>query len=209
MYDQPNDLESRVRQLDETVEHLTSEITSLKLEVATLISALRDGEFQHARRASRPIPIQPPVRPSMAPAAIVVLVATGLLSWQLISTPRPDRLIANASQAPSITHRVDPIARGPAATEAPSTEPPITPLVHPTIYKGTLTVKANQPGATVFVNRKSVGTAPVRLRNLRAGAHLVWVEHDGYRRWTRVVTVPAEHVTQVSVDLEPVVEPLR
>lgn len=207
MHDQPNDLEGRVRQLDETVEHLTSEITSLKLEVATLISALRDSQFQNARRAPKPIPIESAVRPSMAPAAIVVLVATGLLSWQLISTPHPDRVIANASQAPSITHPVDLIAHGTASAEAPSTEPPITPLVHPTIYKGTLTVKADQPGATVFVNRKSVGTAPVRLRNLRAGAHLVWVEHDGYRRWTRVVTVPAEHVTQISADLEPVVEP--
>ena len=49
-----------------------------------------------------------------------------------------------------------------------------------------------QPGATVFVNRQNVGIAPVRVTNLRAGAHLVWVESEGFRRWTRVVTVPAE-----------------
>jgi len=53
------------------------------------------------------------------------------------------------------------------------------------------------------VNRESVGIAPVRVENLRAGAHLVWVESDGYRRWTRVVTVPAEKVTRVTADLEP------
>ena len=59
-------------------------------------------------------------------------------------------------------------------------------------------MNADRPGAQVFVNRKSVGTAPVRVRNLRAGSHLVWVERDGYRRWTRVITVPAERVTRVS-----------
>ena len=67
-------------------------------------------------------------------------------------------------------------------------------------------MNADRPGAEVFVNRKRVGIAPVRVRNLRAGSHLVWVERDGYRRWTRVVTVPAARVTRVSADLEPVVE---
>jgi hypothetical protein len=64
-------------------------------------------------------------------------------------------------------------------------------------------VGADQPGAIVFVNRENVGIAPVRVKNLRAGAHLVWVESEGYRRWTRVVTVPAEKVTRVSAALEP------
>jgi hypothetical protein len=68
-----------------------------------------------------------------------------------------------------------------------------------------LSVNADRPGAIVFVNRRIVGPAPVRVRNLRAGAHLVWVESDGYKRWTRVVTVPAERVTRVSADLEPIV----
>ena len=49
----------------------------------------------------------------------------------------------------------------------------------------------------------NVGTAPVRVTNLRAGAHLVWVESEGFRRWTRVVTVPAERVTRVTASLEP------
>lgn len=203
MHDQPNELEGRVRRLDETVERLTSEVTSLKLEVATLISALRDGQFHYGRPAKL-IAVEPPLRPSMAPAAIVVLVATGLLSWQLVTTSRPNTTAANP--AAIIANPLNAARSTARPTIDQATEPPITPLVHPTIYKGTLTVKADQPGATVFVNRKSVGTAPVRVRNLRAGAHLVWVEHDGYQRWTRVITVPAERVTQVSVDLEPVVE---
>jgi hypothetical protein len=73
----------------------------------------------------------------------------------------------------------------------------------PYVYRGTLSVSADQPVAEVFINREKVGTAPVRVRNLRAGSHLVWVESEGHRRWTRVVTVPAEKVTRVSVALEP------
>ena len=79
----------------------------------------------------------------------------------------------------------------------------MTPLVRPTIYTGTLSVRTDAPGATVFVNRRNVGTTPVRVPNLRAGAHLVWVEREGFRRWTRVVTVPAERVTRVTASLEP------
>jgi hypothetical protein len=216
VHDPPNDLNGRVGQLDETVERLTSEVTSLKLELATMISAFR--ELQHQQGGSRrhgtalpSLPAAPPPvpRPSMTPAAIVVLMAAGLLSWQLIATPRADHAAAArtqpAPQAPSgELERIETTVTRPASP----TEPPVTPLVRPTVYKGTLTVNADQPGATVFVNRQRVGIAPVRVRNLRAGAHLVWVESGGYRRWTRVITVPAERVTRVSASLERMVEPV-
>jgi PEGA domain len=213
--DQPNDLNGRVGRLDETVERLTSEVTSLKLELATMISALRELQHQQSgsRRPGKPLPLPPPAlppvsRPSMTPAAIVVLMAAGLLSWQLIATPRADRAAAAPPpviQAAAPSGNLERIET--TLTPASPTEPPLTPLVRPTVYKGTLAVNADQPGATVFVNRQSVGTAPVRVPNLRAGAHLVWVERDGYRRWTRVITVPAERVTRVSASLEALVEP--
>jgi hypothetical protein len=44
---------------------------------------------------------------------------------------------------------------------------------------------------------------PARITGLRAGSHLVWIERDGYRLFTRVVTVPADKVTRLSVALEP------
>jgi hypothetical protein len=207
--EQPNNLDGHVGQLDESVERLTSEVASLKLELATLVSALREIQHQqsdaHEYRAAapRPVPkIEPPVRPSPAPAAVVVLLAAGLLSWQLIMGPRPERADASPKNAAATVHAAEATTPLPPI-EVPATEPPVTPLVRPTIYKGTLAINADLPGATVFVNREPVGTAPVRIRNLKAGAHLVWVERDGYRRWTRVVTVPAEQVTRVSADLEP------
>jgi hypothetical protein len=60
------------------------------------------------------------------------------------------------------------------------------------------------PVGEVFINRQPAGRTPLRLQNLRAGSHLVWIERDGYRRWTRAVQVPADRVTNLSADLEPI-----
>jgi len=205
--DQPHDLHARVGRLDEAVGRLTSEVASLKLELATMTSALRElRSEQSGRRAlpvETPVPVQPPSKPSLAPAAVVVLLATSLLSWQLIMAPRRNGTIAPPVNSVAAQSLPSMLPNSPSPVP-PSSEPLITPLVRPTIYKGTLAVNADRPGATVFVNRKNVGRAPVRIRNLRAGSHLVWIERDGYRRWTRVITVPAERVTRVSADLEPV-----
>jgi len=201
--DQPNDLDGRVNGLDESVERLTTEVTSLKLELATLVSAIRELQQHgvHERVPPRSLlpAIDPPIKPSMIPGALVVAMAVGVLAWQLIGMPRaqaPTPAAASAIPVPS-----------PAGTEVPVDIAPVvqTPSrERPTYYRGTLTVRADHPDARVFVNREPVGVAPVRVRNLRAGAHLVWVESAGYRRWTRVVTVPAERVTRVEADLEPI-----
>ena len=193
------------------IDRLTTEVASLKLELATLVSAHRDSQRQQRPSGIR-IPVaksakkaEPPVRASITPAAVVAMLAVGLLSWQLIGMSRIDRINAQTTRpvpAASSPANAHPRIELPPAAPA-TTEPPVTPLVTPTIYTGTLSVRTNAPGATVFVNRRNVGTAPVRVPNLRAGAHLVWVESEGFRRWTRVVTVPAERVTRVTAALEP------
>ena len=72
---------------------------------------------------------------------------------------------------------------------------------HPT-YIGTLAVLSEPAGAAVFVNREYVGATPLNIPRVRAGSHVVWVEGDGYRRWTDSVLVPADKVTRVNVNLE-------
>jgi hypothetical protein len=71
------------------------------------------------------------------------------------------------------------------------------------LYVGTLSIDAD-PGGDVFVDRTNAGHTPLRLTNLRAGSHLIWVERDGYHRWTRVVPVPADRITRLSAELEPI-----
>jgi hypothetical protein len=212
---QPNEVDSRVEHLDESVALLTSEVAALKLELATLTSALRESQASHyPRRPALPVvpqKLEPPSRPSSTPAAIVVVLATGLLSWQLLVGPRSEGSSQAVQTAPvGATLGLTAVPSPQPTIESAPTEPPVTPLVKPTVYKGTLSVAADAPGAKVFVNRRQVGVAPVRVANLKAGAHLVWIEREGFRRWTRVVTVPAERVTRVAADLEPlepVVEP--
>lgn len=70
-------------------------------------------------------------------------------------------------------------------------------------YVGTLTVDA-EPAGEVFLNRTRVGRTPLRLENLRAGSHLIWIERDGYRRFTRVVPVAADRISRVSASLDPI-----
>jgi hypothetical protein len=89
-----------------------------------------------------------------------------------------------------------------AATAARSERGQPAEVVRAAKYVGTLAIDA-EPGGDVFIDREPAGRTPVRLSNLRAGSHLVWISRDGYRRWTRVVQVPADRVTTLSAELEP------
>jgi hypothetical protein len=68
-------------------------------------------------------------------------------------------------------------------------------------FIGTLAVQSDPAGAAVFINRRPVGTTPLRVRRLSAGSHAVWVEREGYERWTAAVLVPADRLTRVNVRL--------
>jgi len=68
-------------------------------------------------------------------------------------------------------------------------------------YVGSLSIDS-QPGGEVFLDRESAGHTPLRLTNLKAGSHLIWIERDGYRRFTRVIEVPSDRVTRLFADLE-------
>ena len=38
--------------------------------------------------------------------------------------------------------------------------------------------------------------------NQKAGTHTVWIERDGYQRWTGAVLVPADKQTRLNVKLD-------
>ena len=97
-----------------------------------------------------------------------------------------------------------PPARTPArAAPAPPARPPAGAAPAPAGYVGTLTIDAT-PAGDVFLNRQRVGPTPVRLEKLRVGSHLIWIEREGYRRWTRVVAVTADRISRVTADLDPI-----
>lgn len=186
--------------VDPNVERLKSEVAALSREVASLTRALHDIQSQQlGRRLRASTPPASDARPSNAPAIVIVAIAAVLLSWQVMMSPlaverEPERPPLLRGRIVSLSLAA---AAMPAVEESRAVERP------PVVYRGTLSVAADQPEAEVFINRKRVGVAPVRVRNLRAGSHLVWIESEGHRRWTRVVTVPYERVTRVKADLEP------
>ena len=85
---------------------------------------------------------------------------------------------------------------------APEVQPRVLPAP-PIEYVGTLSIDSDPP-AEVSIDRKPAGRTPLRAANLKAGSHLIWIERDGYRRFTRVVEVPADRVSRVVADLEPI-----
>ncbi len=70
-------------------------------------------------------------------------------------------------------------------------------------YVGALLV-ASTPPAAVFVNRTYMGETPLTLSNLRAGSHVVWLDRDGFDRWSGAVSVVAGRVTRVDPKLRPI-----
>ena len=72
----------------------------------------------------------------------------------------------------------------------------------PAGFVGALLVESEPAGATVFVNRERVGETPLRLPELRAGSRVIWVESEGYQRWSAGVLVPADKLTKINVKLQ-------
>ena len=187
--------------LDPTVERLTSEVAALTREVASLTRTIHDLQSQQLGRRlrSNAAVASDASRPSNAPAIVIVAIAAVLLSWQVMMSPLA--VEREPERPPTLRGRVLPLTF--AAMAMPVVEEWRAVKRTPVVYRGSLSVAADQPEAEVFINRKRVGFAPVRVNNLRAGSHLVWIQSEGHRRWTRVVTVPYERVTRVKADLEP------
>lgn len=215
---------ARLDRLESALGDSNARVATLKSEVATLVRTIADIKKQSRRQATIKNVVGMPGR-ARAPkiASAILAAAVGLSagvfgwiyftsapdSWVIGSLPKPvrapetapdtafapaDQPVAPAESAVLPTSGVRPVAVA-ARTPAPSSR----------VFIGTLSVDA-EPGGEVFLDRKSAGNTPLLLANLKAGSHLIWVERNGYRRWTRVVQVPADRVTRLFADLEPVAE---
>lgn len=141
------------------------------------------------------------------------------VSAQALVDPKPASQPAIEPEAPQVTDAVE--AQAPAPSPLPAPKAVLAPKPHqapsaPPVrqappapqasdapkYVGILSIDSD-PDGEVFLNGHSVGRTPLRLPNLRAGSHLIWIERDGYRRFTRVVQVPSDRVTRLSAELEP------
>ena len=222
-------LRVRVGRLEKSLEQALRDLRTAKSELATLVSARKDiapattvasrDTSLHAVSAIFGVvigvaigvwiwnslgteavaPSAPPVeassaKPAPSPKADVPV------SQPVVEPPAvaPRVVIPAAAVTPvrDVQARDTPARDAPVRVAAP---PAARPIVN---YVGTLSIDAD-PAGDVFIDRKAVGKTPMRAENLKAGSHLVWIERDGYQRFTRVVQVPADRVTRLVADLEP------
>ena len=67
---------------------------------------------------------------------------------------------------------------------------------------GVLVVDSRPAGASVFLDGKLVGTTPMSMPAVSAGAHTIRLERDGYRRWLSTVRVTGSGQSRVTASLE-------
>ena len=69
-------------------------------------------------------------------------------------------------------------------------------------FVGDLAIESQPAGATVLLNQRPVGKTPVLLTSLRTGSYVLWIEREGYKRWTAAVLVSAVNQTRINAKLE-------
>lgn len=214
-------LRQRVETLERSLELTARELRTLGSQVATLVSATSEI---NRRLAPRALKVKPRVLSRgwyrAASAVTGALVGIAAAAWLWTHYSAVDPVVMNAAPAPvslsvesaaPAQHPVTPPpqASAPVPTPTPTPTPPAPGIIREEPrkassrieYVGTLSVDAS-PGGNVFIDREPAGHTPLRIEKLRAGSHLVWIERDGYRRWTRVVEVPADRVSRAFADLE-------
>jgi len=223
-------LVARLDRLERALEDSKARVSSVKSELATLVRVVADIRKQSSGRpAIATAPIVQGRRVSWTASAIVgalLGMAAAAYGWTYfeggadvtitapvaaesapppVTQPAPELVASTVIETPKVIDAPKaPKAAAPKAPALKALKAPQAPQApQAPRYVGTLSIDAD-PGGDVFVDRESAGHTPVRLTNLRAGSHLVWIERNGYRRFTRVVQVPADRVTRLSAELEPI-----
>ena len=225
---------ARVERLEQALAESKRQIATLQSEKATLVRALADNRKQATVPPSPVPPLKAPARIASAIAGLAIGITLGIVGWMnfgsaddvSIAASEPDTrgpaplvasapegyaqgLAPNVASEPARYERGQPrdVASPSRASQAPPAQAPHAPQAREAPqaprYVGTLSIDA-VPGGEVFINRQPAGHTPLRLENLRAGSHLIWIERDGYRRFTRVVQVNADRINRLSAELEPV-----
>ena len=208
-------LAARVDALEQALYRSSSQIESLKSEVATLVGTVDDiGKTARRPVTWAPKPVSTRRRVLTTTAGIVFGLALGVMGSTLWPRNPIDPIVTVAATEgvgeqpaePAVPSQPAEMPAGTTPEPAKESAPAIReepPAPTPAMYVGTLSIDA-APGGDVFIDREAAGQTPLRIENLKAGSHLVWIEREGYRRFTRVVQVPANRVSRLWADLEPI-----
>lgn len=111
---------------------------------------------------------------------------------QQIPVPDMRLLTSGTSLKPDVDRRILPLGLDDAARGAPAVASTMK-----STFKGHLIVDSFPAGATVLINQRPAGVTPLDLADYPAGSYAIWVEREGYERWTAGVRVQAATTTRV------------
>jgi PEGA domain len=129
-------------------------------------------------------PVGPPVGTAPVPSTAVPSATSAIT--------KSDGAVDSATTVQSLTRTRQAAA---ADIEAPATR-------RATEFVGTLSIGSTPDKAEVHIDRERVGETPLVLQRLRAGSHAIWIDHEGYQRWTAGVNVRAGELTRVTPTLQ-------
>jgi PEGA domain-containing protein len=89
-----------------------------------------------------------------------------------------------------------------SVTRGPADEAPDRTRRSRVAFIGTVAINSKPPVATVFIDRQPVGATPFRAA-VTAGSHVIWLQREGFQRWTTGVLVAADKLTPIDVTLRP------
>ena len=128
---------------------------------------------------------------------MLALVAGGaVLLFTLRSTDsedpdRPAERTSPAAAAPAAPPTVPDRPAQPKAPAAPATVPPATAKPTPSPTTATLRFDSDVPGASVFIDRKYLGTTPITVPGVAPGSHRINASVDGYEGIAENIEVQA------------------
>ena len=74
--------------------------------------------------------------------------------------------------------------------------------IEPTGTRGSIVVKTEPTGATVYFNEKSIGTSPFKIKELPIRSYKVKIIKEGYEVWEQDVSIKAGEVEEISAQLD-------
>jgi hypothetical protein len=140
-------------------------------------------------------------RTPLVVGGLVALLVAGAAIWMLsrdrderpTTTAAPAAPARPAPSAPATTTPAEPATPPPDSTaRRPAAKAPAEPAAAaadraPRADAATLVVESDVPGASVFVDREFVGTAPVTLKDLAPGSKRVNLSADGFDGISRTI----------------------
>ena len=124
-----------------------------------------------------------------APALKIVEPAVA----QRISPPEVAMRTTQATSEPAVAQRISPPEVGAPTAQATSKNA----STQKVFFKGHLVIDSVPTGATVLINQRPAGTTPLHVTEHPTGSYAVWIEREGYQRWTAGVLVQADKTTRI------------